>query len=335
MVRYLTLDIIKEDMKKKSRVVLLIIIVAGLACAVYVLFADFPKNKAGTDADIDTDTPALSGETDEQAGIPQHGGTAGHGGTGTQFDVSGISSLWYFDPVNSDRYEAFSERMQGTPMEDVVWMVEANLDLQPYSGAVSADDPESLTVLVNKFFYLPEDYSPLNLVEIDSTMLRREAADAMEQLIRAAAADGYRLWVQSGYRSFTVQNTLYEQYSANDGQEQADTYSARPGHSEHQTGLAADFNTITDAFGESPEGRWAAENSWLYGFINRYTKENTEITLFRAEPWHFRFIGKEAATIYKNQGFQSYEEFWVKYVKFTPPSGGIPDEQEDGEEESE
>jgi D-alanyl-D-alanine carboxypeptidase len=228
-------------------------------------------------------------------------------GSGTEPGPPGISALWFYSSANKDRYAAFAARMPELDMPDVVWMVEANLDMQPYSGLEPAVDPESLTVLVNKFFYLEEDFSPPGLVEIDSCMLRSEAAEAMEELINVAAVGGFRLWIQSGYRSYTVQKTIYENYIESDGQENADTFSARPGHSEHQTGLSADFNTITDAFGESPEGHWVAENSWQFGYIMRYTKENAEITHFRPEPWHFRYIGKERAAHFNELKLLSYE----------------------------
>ena len=314
-------------MKKRSRVVLLIIIIAVLAFAIYVLVYDFP----GPVADLfapDTTEAAAEPEDPED---PENAGS----GSDTEIDTDGISSLWFYNRLNKDRYAAFAARMPETDLADIVWMVEANLDLQPYSGSEPVVDPESITALVNKFFYLEEDFSPPTIVEIDSSMLRKEAADAVDQLINVAAVGGFRLWVQSGYRSFTVQKTLYENYSASDGQETADTYSARPGHSEHQLGLAVDFNTITDAFGESPEGRWVADNSWQFGYIMRYTKENTEITQFRPEPWHFRYIGKERAAHFKDIKMTSYEEYWVKYIKYQPPGFELPGESEDEAEEEE
>jgi D-alanyl-D-alanine carboxypeptidase len=301
-------------MNKNKRVIALILIIIALLVALYVLFFGLPWGAKGD---------ASSGPQPDQAG--ENSG-ADQEGTRSEallyFDETGISSLWYFDPINALRYMDLSRQLPDTLMEDIVWMVEANLDLEPYEDVIYASEPDSLLVLVNKFFRLEEDYSPSDLAEIDSTMLRSEAADAMHEMINAAALEGHRLWVQSGYRSFTVQSTLYDQYSTSDGIDSADTYSARPGHSEHQTGLAVDFNTITDAFGEMPEGRWAAENSWTFGYILRYTKENSDVTLYRPEPWHFRYIGREAASHFHQSKFLSFEEYWVKYVKHMPPSAG-------------
>ena len=302
-------------MDRKKGIAVLIIVIIALVFAVYVLFTGaFGTGRGGTPSGNDEG----KGETESSAGADEENLSD----VLSYFDENGISSLWYFDPQNAKRYMDFSHQEPDRRMEDIVWMVEANLDLEPYEAAVYAYDPESKTTLVNKFFKLADDFSPPDLAAIDSTMLRSEAAEAMHEMIAAAAVEGHRLWVQSGYRSFAVQSTLYDQYSASDGQESADTFSARPGHSEHQTGLAVDFNTITDAFGEMPEGRWAAENSWIYGYIMRYTKENADITLYRPEPWHFRYVGKEAAMHFHESKFLSYEEYWVKYVKHMPPAAG-------------
>jgi len=220
----------------------------------------------------------------------------------------------FYDEGRSERYNAFAALSPRLAFDDAVWMVNVDLDEPPYEYARAAVDPLSLTTLVNKHFYLAEDHSPPDLVYIGNSMLRDEAASAMNEMISAAKEEGHRLWVQSGYRSFGIQAGLYDKYSARDGAEVADTYSARPGHSEHQLGLAADLNTVSDAFGESPEGIWAAENCWQFGFIVRYTEENTDITLFKPEPWHLRYIGREAAAAMRHMGILSFEEYWVMYA---------------------
>jgi len=229
---------------------------------------------------------------------------------------TGPKRPWFYDEARSGRYEAFASKSPWLSFDDVVWRVNVNLDLGPYEDPSEVIDPYSLTALVNKFFKLPSDFSPPDLVQIGNSMLREEAASAMNEMIEDARAEGHQLWVQSGYRSYDVQANLYSQYSARDGEEGADMYSAKPGHSEHQLGLAADFNTITDAFGDRPEGIWAKENSWKYGFIIRYTFENMDITFYKPEPWHVRYIGRDAAAAMQESGILSFEEFWVKYVAF-------------------
>jgi D-alanyl-D-alanine carboxypeptidase len=232
----------------------------------------------------------------------------------------GIEALWYYEADRAERYDAFSAAHPELSDEEVCWMVDCDLDIAPYADAREVPDPTDLLQLTNKHFYLPEDYVPEDLISVGSTKMRKEPGEAAQALIDAAAAEGHTLWSQSGYRSFDLQTQLYNGYSARDGSEAADTYSARPGHSEHQAGLATDLNTITDAFGDTPEGKWVAEHCWEYGFIIRYTRENTDITLYKYEPWHIRYIGKEAAQTMHDEGIATFEEYWVKYIMYQPPS---------------
>ena len=315
----------KRKTNNKGKIVLLIIIAIALVVALILLFGGSSQGEGSISL------PEAVGESEDQPASDDEQETVVD--ANTQEGISSLSTLWYYDSENLSRYETFATQNPEIALQDIIWMVEANLDMQDYADAVAAVDSDSNSALVNKYFYLEEEYSPTDLVAVGNSMLRKEAAEAMEKMIKAAAAEGHKLWVQSGYRSFTVQSTLYDKYSANDGTELADTYSARPGHSEHQTGLAVDFNTITDAFGELPEGRWAAENSWRYGYILRYTKDNTDIVKYRSEPWHFRYIGEEYATMYKDYGFGSYEEFWVKNIKFSPTGEASTVDDDDAEEQ--
>ena len=117
-----------------------------------------------------------------------------------------------------------------------------------------------------------------------------------------ATALGLNIWIQSGYRSYELQSELYNNYVNRDGKLAADTYSARPGHSEHQTGLAFDLNTISDDFAYTNEGKWVNENAWKYGYILRYPKGKDDITGYKYEPWHFRYVGKDLAKELYNGG---------------------------------
>lgn len=141
-------------------------------------------------------------------------------------------------------------------------------------------------LIVNKTYALPEDYNP----GIDP-----EAQSALDEMEAAASEEGISLWIQSGFRSYSYQKELYENYAAQDGYDEADRYSARPGHSEHQTGLAFDLNSLSTSFGETTEGRWLAANCWKYGFIIRYPQGKESVTGYMYEPWHVRFIGKDMA----------------------------------------
>jgi D-alanyl-D-alanine carboxypeptidase len=310
-------------------IILVLAVVAGL---IYIFFSMTPRGngdgnglggaenqgaregangQGGPAVPIDPAGPDGSGGSGNPAGTD-----GGDTGEGLQAP-NGAGALWYYDPARAGRYEAFSAENPEIPMEDIVWMVGADLDKQPYTDVSEVSDPLSLTLLVNKYFYFPQSFAPPDLVNIGSSMLRKEVAGAMQAMIDDAAAAGHRLWVQSGYRSYSTQAGLYSQYSARDGAAVADTHSARAGHSEHQSGLTADLNTITDAFGTTPEGIWAAENCWYYGFIIRYTNENKSVTLYKSEPWHFRYIGREAASAMRELGCKQFEEYWVKYVKYS------------------
>lgn len=141
-------------------------------------------------------------------------------------------------------------------------------------------------LIANKTYSLPESYAP----GIDKT-----AESALNKMINAAKQDGINLFIKSGYRSYSTQKTLYNNYVARDGVAAADRYSARPGHSEHQTGLAFDLNSLEQSFGETKEGKWLAEHCHEYGFIIRYPKDKEDVTGYMYEPWHVRYLGDDIA----------------------------------------
>lgn len=179
----------------------------------------------------------------------------------------------------------------------------------------SIDDPASLWVVVNKTRQLnPKNYAPpltaLNLP--GGGQMRPEAAAALTQMFADyKSASGAQLKVVSPYRSYNTQVTTYNGWVTRLGQAQADRQSARPGYSEHQTGLAVDINTGADqGFGATPAGMWLAANSYKYGFIVRYPDGLEPITGYEYEPWHFRFVGVELATEMHSTGVQTLEQFF-------------------------
>lgn len=175
-----------------------------------------------------------------------------------------------------------------TPPPKQQWPVQLTLEQAP-----------ALTVVVNKKHKLPDAYVPGSLVASGSVLLRAEAANALAALISTASASGHSLYVLSGYRSFATQKQVYNNYVAQDGQAAADTYSARPGYSEHQTGLAADVGNGTcnleTCFGDTAAGKWVAANAQLYGFIVRYPQGKEAETGYQYEPWHLRYVGVDTA----------------------------------------
>lgn len=178
-------------------------------------------------------------------------------------------------------------------------------------------------LIVNKSYPLPKDYVPTNTYK-DATGLNYCSecinVDAYEKykLMKADMASlGMNIWIQSGYRSYNLQESLYNKYVNRDGKLAADTYSARPGYSEHQTGLAFDLNSISDDFQYTSEGKWINENAWRYGFILRYPKSKESITGYKYESWHLRYVGEDLATkLYNNGDWITLEEHFNLTSKY-------------------
>ncbi|MHA3723758.1 M15 family metallopeptidase [Leucobacter sp. HY1910] len=182
-------------------------------------------------------------------------------------------------------------------------------------------DPNSLIVVINKQRpFSPLDWEPSDLrmpagfANANGQPVRSEAADAAEKMHAAAQKDGVTLTIDSGYRPHSLQVTLYESYIQRDGQEAADTYSARPGHSEHQTGLVIDFGmpdgtcSLSECFEDTTAGQWLRTNGWKYGFILRYERGEEPVTGYIYEPWHYRYIGEDAAKKYHDAGATTLEK---------------------------
>lgn len=154
-------------------------------------------------------------------------------------------------------------------------------------------------LIANKSYSLPADYDP---------GVNQEALDAFNEMASDAADEGLNIYISSDYRSYYDQERIYNNYVERDGQEAADTYSSRAGHSDHQTGLAFDLNSIDDSFGLTPESDWVAVNAHKYGFIIRFPEGKDEITGYQYEPWHIRYLGVEKATEVYESGL-CLEEF--------------------------
>ena len=179
----------------------------------------------------------------------------------------------------------------------------------------SLADPASLWVVVNKQRPLnPNDYAPSDLTPVgNGQTMRVEAASALTKMFSDAKAAGYSLVAQSAYRSYATQVNTYNSEVKAYGQAQADTESARPGYSEHQTGWAVDIGApgcYLDCFGTKPDSKWVLDNAYKYGFILRYPSDKSDITGYRNEPWHFRYVGLDLATEMHNQKIETLEEFF-------------------------
>ncbi|QAY71075.1 M15 family metallopeptidase [Xylanimonas protaetiae] len=192
----------------------------------------------------------------------------------------------------------------------------APADPQASAWRAAADDPASTLVVVDKRRPLdPEDFVPADLRGASGVLLRADASDAFLALAAAAEAAGVPVRAQSGYRSFVDQQVTYHRWQRELGDARADEQSARPGHSEHQTGLALDVLPRGGAcqafgcFGATPQAAWLAAHAAEYGFVVRYQDGQEPVTGYTAEPWHLRYVGVAAASALAASGARSIEEY--------------------------
>lgn len=190
----------------------------------------------------------------------------------------------------------------------------------------SLTDPTSPWVIVNKQnplnpqTFVPSDLRLPNVSQripgIEQMKMRDQAATALEALFADAKAAGHSLQITTAFRGYNYQKTLYDGYVRDQGQAAADKESARPGYSEHQTGLAADIRPedgrcyLEQCFGETPEGMWLAENAYKYGYIVRYAPGKESVTGYSYEPWHVRYVGPELSKELHRTGILTLEEFF-------------------------
>ena len=192
-------------------------------------------------------------------------------------------------PVNSAEYKN---------LKDGEYLTNNGYTLKIEDGITTIDG----LLIVNKTYSLPNTYGET---------LTDEVMNAFNLMKADATSLGLNIYISSGYRSYAKQESIYNNYVARDGQAKADTYSARPGHSEHQTGLAFDLNSIDDSFAYTNEGKWINENCYRYGFIIRYPKGKDNITGYMYESWHLRYVGKDLAEkLYNNGSWITVEEYF-------------------------
>ncbi len=174
------------------------------------------------------------------------------------------------------------------------------------------------TIIVNKSYSLPSSYVPENIVIINNYVkIVDYVKEAFEKLAADALSLGLNIYPSSGYRSYADQEKIYNNYIMQDGIEKADTYSARAGYSEHQTGLVIDVNTVDMTFDNTPESNWLKNNCYRYGFIIRYPEGKEDITGYMYEPWHIRYVGPSLAkTLYNNGNWLTIEEYYQITSKY-------------------
>jgi D-alanyl-D-alanine carboxypeptidase len=184
-------------------------------------------------------------------------------------------------------------------------------------------DRDGLLILVDKKHALPDGFVPSDLVPLKQGRpyvagrkgleLRAPAEAALAKLAVAARADGVTLVASSAYRSYAYQKTVYSRIVGELGQAAADRESARPGMSQHQTGTAVDFGSITDEFAETKAGKWLAANAWKYGWSLSFPKGGESVTGYRWECWHYRYVGVEAAA-FQRKWFGDVQQYMIECV---------------------
>lgn len=231
----------------------------------------------------------------------------------------------YFIENNLSRYINYYNNNSDLDWKDIVTNVNTNIDNEFYNNDMDTDTSKGILMITNKFYKLTSDFEGLNLVKVseDDSMygrtyyLNEEAYEHFKEMVSDARSIGLDFGIYSAYRSYDTQVNLYNNYVKRDGVALADTYSARAGYSEHQTGLAVDLRSRTmntSYFEETNEYKWLKDNAHKYGFIIRYPEEFVYITGYQFEPWHYRYCGKEAATIIYNEGI-TFDEYYEYYVK--------------------
>ena len=235
--------------------------------------------------------------------------------------VLGAGSFFIYDAfIRDDKPAVVVISPEPTPQTPINTQPEPEIDKSQYS----LTDPSSQWVIVNKLngiatTYIPELIVPNVRLRLSSTeqqmQLNVTAQKDLEAMFAAAEADDVNLVFGSGYRSAALQKQFYDSYVTVDGQEQADTYSARPGHSEHQTGYAVDITSpsgichLEICWEDSAEGKWVAENAHRFGFTIRYIEGKERTTGYQYEPWHLRYVGADLAEQLYITGF-TLEEFF-------------------------
>ncbi|MFR5709208.1 M15 family metallopeptidase [Faecalitalea cylindroides] len=234
----------------------------------------------------------------------------------TDEEISEIVSLSNYHSERSARYAAWDVK----DAKERVMQVNCDMDLEPYSNTIIQEDDTDVTMLINKFYALPEGYVPADLVPLDKYAcvqgedfscqdveqieLRKEVYDAYIEFCDAASKENINIRAIAGYRSYDYQAGLWNYNASVYGEAYADEYYARPGQSEHNSGLCVDitFNGYNYNEIENYDGyEWILNNAHKYGFILRYPKDKVDVTRYGYESWHFRYVGKEAAkVIYDN-----------------------------------
>ena len=236
--------------------------------------------------------------------------------------LTSIITQKYFLEKNLDKYITYHQNHQDKSLEDVVAIINVHADQEHYEDVFEADVSKGNLILVNKYHELKEDYTPNEVTSISlkyaypDNKLAKDVLEAYQNMWNKAKEDGITLIATSAYRTYQSQEKVYNSFLKN-GEEYADSYAARPGFSEHQTGLSVDifgYGTTKKTFEDSPSYSWLQENAHKFGFILRYPKNKEYLTGYNYEAWHYRYIGVKDATKLKNENI-TFDEYYAYYIE--------------------
>ena len=227
----------------------------------------------------------------------------------------------YFIENNLKKYLKYNNENDYS-YSDIVALINTNAYKPWYSDTKKTDISKGNLMIVNKTYYLNETYTSDNMSTISNRysygtnqMVTKETFDAFINMFNKAKEENLTLIVNSSFRSYENQTEIYNNYKKWKGEEYADDIAARPGHSEHQTGMAIDIQTYgsnAETFEDTDEFKWLSENAYKYGFILRYPKDKEYLTGYNYESWHYRYVGLEAAK-YIHENDITFDEYYAFY----------------------
>ena len=232
----------------------------------------------------------------------------------------------YFIKKNFRDYYDYVLANKKMEISEVIPIINCKVNNEYYSLDLETDMSKEDQIIVNKYYHMSSDYSPTDLVKVSmdyswgdygSVVVRQVVMDNFLNMWQAANNDGIYLMISSAYRSYQEQEIVYNNYKDSYGEDYANSIAAKPGFSEHQTGLAIDIFSKTNSnrktFEDSEAAKWLFDNAYRFGFILRYPKDKVKYTGYAYESWHYRYVGKEIAEYIHNNDI-TYEEYYAYFL---------------------
>lgn len=236
--------------------------------------------------------------------------------------IIGLMNEKYFIFSKLDEYINYKEEYKKLDYNEIVQIVNVEMNVDWLENMKDTDVSKNELMLVNRIYGLSSDYVPSDLVDVPTKYaysgkkLSNSVLEEVIKLIDSASNSGYTFVISDGYRSYEEQKDIYDTYVSYYGISETDTFVARPGHSEYQTGLSFDlkpYNKIIDDISTNEEYLWLKENAHKFGFIFRFDKEHEDLTGFSSSDWRLRYVGRDAANIIYNEGI-CFEEYYAYFV---------------------